>query len=269
MEYIHGHNQNEILRLQKLNELLNQSCLDKFPDSQPELILDVGSGQGQMAVSVSHKYNHANIIGVEKTPGQLTIAREQSQKSQAAKRIDFREGSALNLPLSQSEWGQIDLVYSRFLLEHLTDPLRAICQMNLALKKGGTIIIIDDDHANFQLYPNCSGFNQIWPSYCAAYSKLNNDPYIGRKLASYLIDCGFSGCRIDFIKFGACAQESLFPSYVQNLVQILIEAKEMVCEIAKIPSDEFNRSIEDIKEWSQLKTGALVYMANMAIGIKQ
>ena len=62
------------------------------------------------------------------------------------------------------------------------DPLRAVKQMVKAVKPGGRIVLIDDDHETFRCYPEPSGFETLWNSYCRSYDRVGNDSYIGRRL---------------------------------------------------------------------------------------
>jgi len=81
------------------------------------------------------------------------------------------------LPLQQNELKSFDIVFSRFLLEHLTTPLDAVGDMKRAVRTRGRIVLMDDDHANFHLWPEPKGFYKLWKAYIRSYEYLGNDPF--------------------------------------------------------------------------------------------
>src|SRR6185503_14247088 len=95
----------------------------------------------------------ARVVAVERDERQLAAAREALRGDPAEARVELRRGDAYELPLSPDEWGSFDLVWSRFLLEHLDDPLRAVEPMVRALRSGGRIVLCDDDHDLLRLDP--------------------------------------------------------------------------------------------------------------------
>ena len=68
------------------------------------------------------------VLGIERDPVHIECARTLAQK-QGADALEIREGDALDLPLSDDETGSFDLVYCRFVLEHLPNPLEAVKEM--------------------------------------------------------------------------------------------------------------------------------------------
>jgi len=267
--YIHGSQQEEQARLSALNDFLNSGCLEKLPVFEGAHVLDVGSGLGQFSRLMASKVGElGRVVGIERDPQQrqkaTTLALEQGEE----KLVDFRLGDAYDLPLKEAEWGSFDMAFSRFVLEHLGNPSLAVGQMAKAVKKGGRVILTDDDHATYRLSPEPPGFSLIWNAYIRSYERIGNDPFIGRRLTSLLYENGLQPNRLTSVFFGACAGEPTFPFISDNLIGILVGAKELMLQEQLITPLHFDSSIDSIKKWQQLPDAALSYSIDWAEGVK-
>jgi SAM-dependent methyltransferase len=61
--------------------------------------------------------------------------------------VEAREGDIVE---DEIEMGAFDLVYSRFVVSHLADPVRALHKMAAALKPGGWLMVEDSDYASYR-----------------------------------------------------------------------------------------------------------------------
>ena len=162
--YIHGTEPEEQKRLTLLNTiLLNEKSLSELHLNGGEKILDVGSGLGQLSRAMARAAN-MKIIGIERSEEQIGEALHQARKDGEENLVEFRQGDATNLPLHNDEWNSFDVVHTRFLLEHVPEPLTVVKQMVKAVKKGGRIVLSDDDHDVLRLYPEPAGFSNLWNS---------------------------------------------------------------------------------------------------------
>ncbi len=267
-QYIHGTNKSEQERLAKLNFLLNQRSLEKIVLEGWERCLDIGSGLGIFSRMLAHQVPDGEVVGIEKSEDQLNACRQMAADDDETELVDFREGSAYSLPLHKGEKGSFDIVFIRFLLEHLDSPDRAVDQAFRALKEGGRIYLIDDDHANFRISPEVPAFDLLWPAYCQVYEDAGNDPYIGRRFVSLLHEADFEKIEIDFILFGAARQQEDFSVYASNLVDIISQARTGIGQVLGITDVKFDEYLGDILEWSTRPDAALWYFANWAKGVK-
>jgi ubiquinone/menaquinone biosynthesis C-methylase UbiE len=158
--YIHGTDPEEQARLSRLNDRLNSACLARL-DLRPGMrVLDVGSGLGQMARAIARAVSPGGtVIGVERDPSQRTRSERLAREAGEHRLVEFRAGDALDLPLASTEVGSFDLVFCRFVLEHLREPLRAVHEMVRAARPGGVLALADDDHALWHMHPPCPEFD--------------------------------------------------------------------------------------------------------------
>jgi ubiquinone/menaquinone biosynthesis C-methylase UbiE len=266
--YIHGTSSEEQQRLTLLNTiLLNQACLRELALQGGEKILDVGSGLGQFS-RVMAKQAGTVVLGIERSKEQLDEALQQAESAREENLIEFRQGDARQLPLNEKEWGSFDVAFTRFLLEHVPDPLNVVKQMVSAVKKGGRIVLADDDHEIFRMHPDISGFAALWKTYMRSYVKSGNDPFIGKKLTTLLYQSGARPIHNTWIFFGSCSGDKHFDIYVDNLIGVLAGAREQIVQQAMFKSEKFDRIIGSFRDWRRRADAALWYAVCWAEGIK-
>lgn len=236
---------------------------------QGNSVLDVGSGLGQFILAMASKVGAAGrCLGIERDKNQLKIASQELEAS-LLKNIEFRQGNAENLILNAEEWGSFDLAHARFVLEHVKQPENVVIGMAKAVKKGGRVVLADDDHELFKLFPEPAGFSIIWQAYIRSYDRLGNDPYIGRRLVSLLHQSGLQQITNNVVFFGDCAGSPTFSAYARNVIGILEGAKELMIKENLIDPESFEEAIRQIIIWSSKPDVALWYTINWAEGIKQ
>jgi SAM-dependent methyltransferase len=267
--YIHGTHPEEQQRLSRLNNVMNASSLRELALSGGEKILDVGSGLGQFSRAMARAAGpYGRVIGIEKDPVQLKeairIARDEGEENL----VDFREGDALSFSLQEKDWNSFDVAHTRFLLEHLNDPLTVVRRMVQAVRPGGRIILEDDDHDVLRLWPDPPGFMNIWHSYMRSYDRMGNDPYIGRRLVTLLHEAGAHPKRNTWIFFGSCAGNPTFELLVDNIIEILRGAREEILSAGNLEPFAVEKAIEELQIWRQRPDPAIWFSICWAEGIK-
>ena len=146
-DYVHGYSAAEMRRLTRMQAILNELELAALDLGGVRRLLDVGSGLGQMARALAHRLGRqAVVVGVERDARQRAAAAEQAAAAGEQGLVEFRAGDATALPLTPAERGHFDLAHARFLLEHVVDPLAVVREMVAAVRPGGRVILVDDDH---------------------------------------------------------------------------------------------------------------------------
>ena len=261
--YVHGTHPEEQRRLAELNSLINRSTLDALRPENGERALDVGSGLGQMARAIA-KATGQRVLGIERSVEQIEKAVALAHRDGEQDLVEFRAGDALQMPLSSAEWGRFDLAYTRFLLEHVPQPQLVVNAMGRAVKSGGRVVLCDDDHDALKLWPEPPGIYDVWHAYEQSYAKNGNDAFIGRKLVALLYEAGLEPQRIAMPMFGACAGETMFPSYVTNLIGVLDGARDAILATGNVTAAKFQDVRLAIQDWGQLPEAAIWYTMSMA-----
>jgi ubiquinone/menaquinone biosynthesis C-methylase UbiE len=267
--YIHGTTPTEQDRLSLLNDLINAPLLRELHLEGGERILDVGSGLGQFTRALARAAGPAGrVVGVEANPRQLAEAVAKARGAGEAGLADFRAGDALSLPLRDEEWGSFDLAHARFLLEHVRDPLAVVRQMVRAVRPGGRVVLADDDHDVLRLWPEPPGLGPLWQAYVRTYDRLGNDPFIGRRLVSLLHQAGATPRRNTWVFFGSCSGSPTFPVVVNNLIDILLGAREAILGQSLREPAEIDGALEALRLWGQRPDASFWYSVCWAEGVR-
>lgn len=267
-EYIHGSSPEEQHRLSLLNGILNESCMRELNLQLGEKVLDLGSGLGQFTRLIARTVgSKGHVVGIERDRHQILQAKKLADNSEESKLVEFRKGDALELPLSESEWGTFDVAHARFLLEHVPRPALVIEQMVRSVRPGGRVFVSDDDHDNFRPWPEPPGFPAIWQAYVRSYERLGNDPYVGRRLVSLLRDAGLTSIRNSCVFFGGCAGNERFQAVADNLIGALEGAKDAILSGDLLDEESFCTGIDGLQQWKAHSSAALWYTACCAEGI--
>jgi ubiquinone/menaquinone biosynthesis C-methylase UbiE len=264
--YIHGSDPSEQDRLARLNRLINNRCFPKLKLEKGFRVLDVGSGLGQFTYQMSQAIGEGGFcLGIERDTNQISVAK----KNHVAANLEFRQGDALHLPLTPTEWETFDIVHTRFLLEHLPNPSKAVSEMVKALRPGGRIILEDDEHEAVILFPEPTGFKELWAAYVQSYIEVGNDPFIGRKLTKLLVDQGIKDIHNDVVFFGDCAGTETFHLFTSNLIEVIATSYPVMISSNLISERDYQLARENIKAWGALPHASLWYNINIAEGIKR
>ncbi|MBI4662560.1 MAG: methyltransferase domain-containing protein [Verrucomicrobia bacterium] len=267
--YIHGTDRSEQRRLSNLNGLLNRACLRELALIGGEMVLDVGSGLGQFARDMARVIRPGGrVVGIEADEKQLAEARHQARAAGEGGLVEWRLGDALALPLKKVEWARFDVAHARFVLEHVREPERVVDQMARAVRRGGRIVLEDDDHQVLRLWPEPPGFAELWQAYIRAYQYLDCDPFVGRRLVALLQQAGVRPIRNDWIFFGSCAGDREFPAFVRNLIGVIETARTVVTGPIGFPVKQFDDALRVLRRWGRRPDSAIWYGLCWAEGVR-
>ena len=265
--YLHGTDPDEQARLARLNDLLNERALAEMGLNPGDRVLDVGSGLGQLTRGMARRVGPGGrVLGIERSPKQLAEARRLEAAAGEADAAEFRPGDALKLPLRADEWGTFDVAHTRFVLEHVTDPLEVVRQMVRAVRPGGRVVLQDDGHDTFRLWPEPPGFGHVWRSYLRTYDRVGNDPFIGHRLVALLHEAGAAPARNTWLFFGSCAGHPDLGAYVDNLVRILAGVRGPILDLGEVDAGYLDAVLAAVRKWGERPDVGMWYAVSWAEG---
>jgi SAM-dependent methyltransferase len=156
-------------------------------------VADLGCGTGMVTQLLAELVGpEGEVVGVDFSGAQLEKARELWPADQ--KNVSFVQASATDTGLPHESF---DLVYSRFLLIHLTEPRAALREMYELLKPGGILVCEDGDLTTAgsepfsKLHAFSVLFGQLGPVKGVDYT-------LGRRLFGLVLEANFSTAEITF-----------------------------------------------------------------------
>lgn len=103
-------------------------------------ILDLGGGPGFFSELLLENLPNCKVTILEPDKGFVNFAKENLSKYEG--RVEFKEESIYENSLEEETY---DFVVSRFVFQHLDDPVSASKEIYRVLKYGGIVSIIDSD----------------------------------------------------------------------------------------------------------------------------
>jgi len=158
-------------------------------------VLDIGCGAGIVTHELAAQVYPSQVTGVDVShdlleQGKLTC--NWAEQTGNSKAIEFKEGTAYDLPFPSE---QFDVVYARLLFQHLSEPDKALQNILRVLKPDGLLCIVDIDKDWSSLYPEPETSVNLDQAIVEKQLLQGGDPWVGRKLGSYLKSAGFKRVR--------------------------------------------------------------------------
>ncbi|MFX0008204.1 MAG: class I SAM-dependent methyltransferase [Promethearchaeota archaeon] len=122
-------------------KILRRRILSELKKYNPEgKLVDLGCGSGNLLVLISKKYPNLELIGVDISSEILELARLKTQDNELTGNVDFKVGSADNLPFPDNS---VDFIISSLSLHHWKDPSIVLKETHRVLKHNGVLEIFD------------------------------------------------------------------------------------------------------------------------------
>jgi ubiquinone/menaquinone biosynthesis C-methylase UbiE len=245
-QYVHGYSEREGQRLQDqaqtLAELLHHDSV--YPPGSR--ILEAGCGVGAQTVILAGKNPGCQIISVDINPHSVVAARAAVERA-GFSNVAFQTGDLFQLSFPP---GSFDHVFVCFVLEHLSQPERALEKLRLVLKPGGTLTVIEGDHGSTFFHPFSPEAWRTIQCQIDLQAAAGGNALIGRQLYPLLRRAGFESVEVSprFVYV-----DSSRPAWVQGFTKdtyiAMIEGvKEPALAAGLIQPDAWEQGIAALKQ---------------------
>jgi SAM-dependent methyltransferase len=150
-------------------------------------VLDCGCGPGTITLGIASSVQPGQVVGVDFGASEIEHATARAT-TEAVGNVTFHVADCYALPFENDSF---DRIFSHALLEHLSDPVRALKGFYRTLKPGGVIGICSPDWGGFMLSPPSVELSRAVEAYTGLQSKNGGDVSVGRKLGLHLAAAGF------------------------------------------------------------------------------
>jgi SAM-dependent methyltransferase len=151
--------------------------------------LDVGCGGGDVTLALARRVAPSGrVLGLDIDQAKLDLATAEAEE-QGLTNVEFRHSDVRD-GVHESEF---DVVYSRFLLTHLSDPEEVVRAFYRAVGSGGLVVVEDIDFSGYFTHPECPAFRRFLELYCATVTRRGGDPNMGQRLPGLLRRAGLEG----------------------------------------------------------------------------
>lgn len=123
-----------------LLEPLHHQVADAVTALAPDLVLDVGTGPGALAVAIARRRATCTVIGVDLAPEMLATAEARARDAGVGERVRFAVADAAALPLDDAS---VDVAVSTLSLHHWHDVPAILRELHRVVRPGGHILIYD------------------------------------------------------------------------------------------------------------------------------
>jgi SAM-dependent methyltransferase len=177
------HSDEECERLEAQALLAEISDHLRHIPAQPGMkILDAGCGSGSMAREIAKETPNTTVVGIDLREDYIDYARRRTAE-EGLKNLSFETGDIRELSYSDESF---DVVWTKYVLQWVTEPMRAMREFARVLKPGGLLVSANFDGFALTHEPPDPA---IQPMAEFLFGNLV-DAFIGRKMAGMCRDCG-------------------------------------------------------------------------------
>lgn len=224
---------------------------DFLPFEPHASVLDAGTGFGAFPLELASQipvHVHGVDIDVAKLEVAKTIRRQLQDQSffHQDTHVEFDAGDLYSLPYEDNHF---DFVTTRFVYQHLHDPLSVSLEFFRVTRPGGYVCVVDIDEQFSTSYPQDSQpLAQLHEAFCEVQKLRGGDRFVGRKLATYLDNAGFTVQATAIQPQTYFGQSEMGDWNHQFTVYRLYSVKDEIVSNGIMEGDEFDRCLNALYE---------------------
>lgn len=130
----------------------------------------------------------ARIVAVDTCEDSLARAGARVAAHFPGADVEWHRADLFDLPFAEAEF---DHVFVCFVLEHLTDPVRALGALRRVLRPGGTVTVIEGDHGSAFFHPDSVHARAVIGCQVRLQARAGGNALLGRELQPLLRGAGY------------------------------------------------------------------------------
>ncbi len=249
--YIHGFTKTEQDRLFQQARVHEDIIFSNIDYKKCESIIEVGCGVGAQTKILLERFPHLKIQCIdasEEQIGRAKMALEDHIKAGQAQpgQVQIQKADALHLPFEENTY---DGAFLCWILEHVQEPIEILREVKRVLKPGGIIYCNEVFNSTFYVHPYAPATLKYWFEFNDYQWSLKGDPFVGGKLANYLMAAGYQNITTKVLTHQydnrMPKKRAVFIDYWTQLLLSgapgLIQAGRVTAEIVEEMKEEFQK----------------------------
>ena len=228
-------------------------------------VLEAGCGVGAQTVTLATNSPEASITSVDISAKSLRKAKERVTAA-GLRNVRFQRADILNLPDSL---GDFDHLFVCFVLEHLSEPVKALQSLKHRLRPGGTLTVIEGDHGSVFFHPDSEAAHRAIQCQVDLQRLAGGNAMIGRELYPLLLSAGYRSLRVSpRMVYVDSSRPELVEGFTKKTFTAMIEGvRESIISAGMVDRAIFEAGIRDLYRTTE-PDGVFCYTFFKAIGEK-
>lgn len=247
--YIHGFDKVEQDRLFQQARIHEDVIFSRVHFENCQNLLEIGSGVGAQTKILLERYPEVRIQCLDASIAQADRASQALKLEVDAGRVKIDVGDAMHMPFAENSF---DGAFVCWLLEHVQHPVDVLREAQRVLKSGGIIYCNEVFNSTFYVHPYSPATLKFWMEFNDYQWSLKGDPFVGGKLANYLMEAGFQNVTTTVLTH---QYDNRTPkkraAFLDYWVNLLLSGAENLVSTGRVTQDtvrEMQREMEAMKK---------------------
>jgi SAM-dependent methyltransferase len=264
-DYVHGYSEREAARLfeqaNTLTDLLHRDT--RFPAGSS--VLEAGCGVGAQTVILARNSPEARFTCVDLSAQSLEQARARARDARLHN-VSFERADLFDLPFPEESF---DHAFVCFVLEHLTDPVRALASLASRLRPGGSLTVVEGDHGSTLLHPEGAQARRAIQCLVELQSRAGGDALIGRRLFPLLTGAGFADVTVSpRVVYADVSRPEWVEGFTKGTFTAMVEGvRDRALELGLMEARDWREGMQELRRTAQAD-GVFCYTFFKAVGVK-
>ena len=228
-------------------------------------LLDCGCGPGPLTLGFAEIVAPGRVVGIDIEPTMIDQA-NQLKSDGGPDNLEFQVGDIYDLSF---EDGEFDVVFSSAVIEHLSDPVRALREVLRVTKPGGIGAVIRTDWSFPFIVPECPELSRFFELFEGGFNRIGGSLNRGRFLSAHMREAGFEVVEFQtnmsqlLGQSAASASAETYISWIEN-----IPLFQESIELGITTDAELKSMVNGIREWAKHPDAYLSLARGHAVGVK-
>jgi len=263
--YVHGYSEKESCRLADQAGTLTELLHGDLGYPAGSRVLEAGCGVGAQTLILSRSSPHARFECMDISKTSLDAAQQMAINQRLAN-VSFRQGDIYHLPYRAESF---DHAFVCFVLEHLSEPAKALAGFRRVVKPGGTVTVIEGDHGSYYCHPQSRAADLTVQCLVKIQANAGGDALIGRRLYPLLCEAGYTGVAVSpRMVYVDASRPALVDGFTRKTFTAMVEGvRDQALAMGLIDEQTWCQGIADLSRTTQVD-GTFCYTFFKGVGIR-